>query len=115
MSRLRAVRGVTRVTLSKSDKGAIVANADVDATVDRAAQLCKGTPPSFDLIVFFERAAIPPAALPTGAAAPAPVAGGAQPPAGQPAVPGTPAGSTSPPTTPDGATTAPATQGVSAP
>jgi Tfp pilus assembly protein PilN len=46
MARLRAVDGVTRVTLSKSEKG------------DDAASACSGpNPPSFSTVVFFERSA----------------------------------------------------------
>jgi Tfp pilus assembly protein PilN len=74
MSRLRNVRGVTRVSLAKSDKDGTVSVSAPTAGADGAtpAQLCpKGTPPSFDVVVFFERAQIASAAAPntTGAAA----------------------------------------------
>lgn len=56
MSRLGNIQGVTRVTLATSDKDA---TAPVDAGTDRSSQTgpyCgKGSPPTFDLVVFFER------------------------------------------------------------
>ena len=56
MSRLGNIQGVTRVTLATSDKDA---TAPFDAGADRASQAgpyCgKGSPPTFDLVVFFER------------------------------------------------------------
>jgi Tfp pilus assembly protein PilN len=56
MSRLRNVQGVTRVSLSKSEKAA----APVAAVGDSAAAgpCGKGSPPSFDIVVFFEKAAV---------------------------------------------------------
>ena len=67
MSRLRAVRGVTRVSLSKSD-AAGAGGATVAATApgtDGAAQQCpKGDPPTFNVTVYFERAAVAPGASP---------------------------------------------------
>lgn len=65
MSRLRNVRGVTRVALAKSDKDGtqMTVNTAPDGSV--AAQQCpKGSPPSFDLVVFFERAQLPATAAP---------------------------------------------------
>jgi Tfp pilus assembly protein PilN len=54
MARLRAVDGVTRVTLSKSVK----AEATGDAT--GAAVLCGfGRKPAFELVIFFERSEVP--------------------------------------------------------
>jgi hypothetical protein len=48
MARLRGVQGVTRVSLSKSEKG--------DSTGTTSA--CTGAnPPSFSVVVFFERSA----------------------------------------------------------
>lgn len=61
MSRLRNVRGVTRVSLTKSDKEAGVAptTTAVNVNGDTPASLCpKGQPPAFDIVVFFERAAV---------------------------------------------------------
>ena len=60
MSRLRNVRGVTRVSLTKSDKDAAGAVTVAAApTGDQPASLCpKGAPPAFDIVVFFERAAV---------------------------------------------------------
>ena len=70
MSRLRNVRGVTRVSLTKSDKdgGGVVSTAPSgDGAV--AESLCpKGQPPAFEMVVFFERAAVSASALPAGGA-----------------------------------------------
>ena len=68
MSRLRNVRGVTRVSLASSDKDAAAGTATAASSPDggRPAQLCpKGTPPTFDVVVFFEGSAAVPV---TGAA-----------------------------------------------
>ena len=108
MSRLRNVRGVTRVALSKSEKvaEAIVATPTTDGS--NPGSLCpKGSPPDFDLVMFFERAAVAAGASPNvGASAPststteAPAAAAgaaATPAAGTPATPGaapTPAAAT---------------------
>ena len=55
MSRLRNVQGVTRVSLSKSEKAA----AQVAQAGDTAAGPCgKGTPPNFEMVVFFEKATV---------------------------------------------------------
>ena len=75
MSRLRIVRGVTRVTLAKSDKDGAASTATPATPVDgkTPAQLCpKGAPPAFDVLVFFERAAVDANAAPntTGATTP---------------------------------------------
>ena len=52
MSRLRNVQGVTRVSLSKSEKATIAAGAN-------AVNPCgKGSPPSFEVVVFFEKATV---------------------------------------------------------
>jgi Tfp pilus assembly protein PilN len=80
MSRLRAVEGVTRVSLSKSEK----AEASGDSACDGAS------PPQFSIVVFFERSAAAAAMAPAEAnAASAPnvpvpnaVAGEAEPAAG---------------------------------
>ena len=49
LARLRAVDGVTRVSLSKSEKG---------GSVEATASACQGkNPPSFSAVVFFERSA----------------------------------------------------------
>jgi hypothetical protein len=64
MSRLRTVQGVTRVALSKSEKPAQA------ATAGSAVSACgKGTPPSFSVVVFFERSAALAALAPTEASA----------------------------------------------
>ena len=64
MSRLRAVQGVTRVALSKSEKPAQA------ATAGSAISPCgKGTPPSFSVVVFFERSAALAALAPAEASA----------------------------------------------
>ena len=56
MSRLRNIQGVTRVSLSKSDKpDAVPAGAGAGQTISPCG---KGTPPSFELVVFFEKATV---------------------------------------------------------
>ncbi len=83
MSSLREVRGVTRVSLAKSEAIDTVSTAAAPAPATAAdgteaavtTEPCpSGSPPAFDMIVFFERAALSPnaspnAALPTGAPA----------------------------------------------
>ncbi len=78
MSRLRDVRGVTRVTLDKSEvtetAGAATAPAPAPAadgtTPAVTTEPCpKGAPPAFDLVVFFERAAADPNAATNPSAA----------------------------------------------
>ena len=54
MSRMRNVQGVTRVTLAKSDKDS-GSNGAVASTVNPCG---KGTPPSFEMVIFFERSAV---------------------------------------------------------
>jgi Tfp pilus assembly protein PilN len=54
MSRMRTVQGVTRVTLAKSDKDSATTGAG-SSTVSPCG---KGTPPSFEMIIFFERSAV---------------------------------------------------------
>src|SRR4051795_3998427 len=53
MSSLRNVDGVTRVTLAKSDKDTAAAGAS--STVNPCG---KGAPPSFEMIIFFEKSAV---------------------------------------------------------
>jgi Tfp pilus assembly protein PilN len=68
MSRMRNVQGVTRVTLASSDKDAAATGAG-SSTVNPCG---KGTPPTFEIIIFFERSAVSAAlATATGAADPA--------------------------------------------
>jgi Tfp pilus assembly protein PilN len=73
MSRLRDVRGVTRVSLAKSESAdtattavapapATAADGSTPATTSEACP--KGSPPAFDMVIFFERAAISPSAAP---------------------------------------------------
>lgn len=83
MSNLREVRGVTRVTLAKSEALDTVSTAAAPAPATAAdgevasvtTEPCPaGSPPAFTMIAFFERAALsaaasPNAAVPTGAAA----------------------------------------------
>ena len=67
MSRMRNVQGVTRVTLAKSDK-------DTTSTAGSSnVNPCgKGSPPSFEMVVFFEKSAVAEAlAGATGAVDPA--------------------------------------------
>ena len=55
MSRLGSIDGVTRVTLANTDKDA-TAEYQPDPSGKQAAAYCgKGTPPTFDVVVFFER------------------------------------------------------------
>ena len=103
MARLRAVRGVTRVSLKSSAKaatgGAVTSGAAGGA-------LCRKSGPTFALTIHFERFGVPPVSTPLGAAGGAPA--GATGPTG-PTGPTTPApGTTS-------TTNASATQGVSTP
>jgi Tfp pilus assembly protein PilN len=66
LSRLRAVDGVTRVSLSKSaraDKSAAsaggVATATADGSPSGTATCGSGRPPEFELVMFFERSTVP--------------------------------------------------------
>ncbi len=60
MSRLRNVQGVTRVSLAKSEKSdTAAANGGGGATGGATVGPCgKGSPPSFEVVVFFEKAAV---------------------------------------------------------
>jgi Tfp pilus assembly protein PilN len=60
MSRLRNVQGVTRVSLSKSEKSdSAAASGAGGATGGTSVGPCgKGSPPSFEIVVFFEKAAV---------------------------------------------------------
>jgi Tfp pilus assembly protein PilN len=74
MSRLRNVQGVTRVSLSKSEKSAAVASSN-----GNAGPCGNNSPPSFEVVIFFEKATVDEAlAGATGAADPA-AAGAAAP------------------------------------
>jgi Tfp pilus assembly protein PilN len=72
MSRLREVRGVTRVTLAKSEAVDTIATGVAPAAASASGeeggvttQPCpSGAPPAFDMILFFERAALSAAAAP---------------------------------------------------
>jgi Tfp pilus assembly protein PilN len=78
MSRMRNVQGVTRVTLAKSDKdvGGFSGGAASGGSVNPCG---KGNPPSFEMVIFFERSAVA-TALATATGAPAdPAAAGAAP------------------------------------
>jgi Tfp pilus assembly protein PilN len=55
MSRLGNIQGVTRVTLASSDKDATPDSSGVTRETQTAPYCGKGTPPTFDLVVFFER------------------------------------------------------------
>jgi Tfp pilus assembly protein PilN len=57
MSRLRNIQGVTRVSLSKSDKADSVASG-TPAGATAVGPCGKGTPPSFEVVVFFEKATV---------------------------------------------------------
>jgi Tfp pilus assembly protein PilN len=54
MSRMRNVQGVTRVTLAKSDKDTAATGAAA-STVNPCG---KGAPPSFEMIIFFEKSVV---------------------------------------------------------
>ena len=77
MSRLRNIQGVTRVTLATSDKD-VTPKPTGDTQGPLTTPYCgKGNPPTFDLVVFFERDAARVASAPGMAepkAAPAPAA-----------------------------------------
>jgi Tfp pilus assembly protein PilN len=95
MSRLRNIDGVTRVTLSKSDKEAAVTAATAPTDGGRptvGGSTCgKGAPPAFELLVFFEGAALQTALATDQTAKPAAPA-----PAASPAPSSTPQGGTTP-------------------
>jgi Tfp pilus assembly protein PilN len=62
LSRLRAVDGVTRVTLTKSDKpdSQPAATASVPGTTTEEQAGCgAGQPPAFELVMFFENSQVP--------------------------------------------------------
>jgi Tfp pilus assembly protein PilN len=112
MSRLRAVRGVTRVSLSKSEKAAPLAAETSASLAEGQELLCgKGRPPAFEVVVFFERSqALANVATP-GAPGAAPSTGSGS---------GSTSGSgTTPPasgnTTASSSSSTPTTTGVSAP
>lgn len=74
MARLRDVDGVTRVTLSKSDKQKVTTSTGTDAIATRNAMPCgSGLRPTFELVIFFENAPaavqVPPAGSGTSTAA----------------------------------------------
>jgi Tfp pilus assembly protein PilN len=72
MARLRNIDGVTRVSLSKSDKEATAAGTGSDRNAPNATGYCgKANVPAFELVVFFEGAAAASTAPAPGAAAPA--------------------------------------------
>jgi Tfp pilus assembly protein PilN len=54
MSRLRNIQGVTRVSLSKSEKADVVGSAAGSAV----GPCGNGSPPTFELVVFFEKSAV---------------------------------------------------------
>jgi Tfp pilus assembly protein PilN len=109
MARLRTIDGVTRVSLSKSDKEATAADtASADRAAPSATGYCgKSSVPAFEVIVFFEgHAAASVAPAPGGAAATAQTtaATAAATPAATPA-PGAAAPAATPAATPAAATT----------
>jgi Tfp pilus assembly protein PilN len=94
MARLRNVDGVTRVSLSKSDKATVASNAAGGALERRNAAPCGvGSRPAFDLVMYFEN---------SDAAVKASAAGGTA-----PSAPAT-AGATAPPAAGGAATPTPA-------
>jgi Tfp pilus assembly protein PilN len=93
MARLRDVDGVTRVTLSKSDKQKVsAATTGSDPLATRNAMPCgTGLRPSFEVVIFFEHAPAAVQAPPAGSAA----AGTTPKPAATPTPTATPSTSTS--------------------
>jgi Tfp pilus assembly protein PilN len=116
MSRLRNIDGVTRVSLAKSEKAEVVEAPAATAieggpAVDEPGSTCgKGSPPAFEIVVFFEGAALQ-AALAGGTAATAAAPVSTAPAAG--ATPAPAAGATPAPAA--GATPAPAAGATPAP
>ena len=115
MARLRTIDGVTRVSLSKSDKEATVGSLGGDRTAPSATGYCGKTDvPAFEMVVFFEGAKAASTApspgtttatttttsTPAAGTTPAPAAGTTT---GTPAA--TPAASSTPAATPAGAAT----------
>jgi Tfp pilus assembly protein PilN len=78
MSRLRLIRGVTRVTLSHAVKSAAGAAGTPVTSGSGSTGGCAATAPTFDLVVFFEPLPTV-AAAPTGTTAPAGTTGTATP------------------------------------
>ena len=75
LSRLRAVRGVTRVTLSKSERPD--RSSTTVSTGTGAATSCVGKrPPTFSAVLFFEHASVPATVADVNVAAPAAAAKG---------------------------------------
>ncbi len=120
MSRLRTIRGVTRVTLSRSEttaNGPAAASTGVGAS---AAPCGKATAPKFEVVMFFERStagsagSAAAAAAPGATATPAPAGGaaGAQPAGSATATPTPAAGQ--PAATPSGGTPTASQQASSA-
>ena len=78
MSRLRNVQGVTRVSLAKSEKAAVATGSS-----ETSGPCGNDSPPSFEVVVFFEKATVDAAlANATGAVADPATAGAASPAAG---------------------------------
>jgi Tfp pilus assembly protein PilN len=75
MARLRNVDGVTRVSLSKSDKDTVVNSSRAPVSGGAISPACgKGNPPAFEVVAFFEgkaAAAVDPAGVAANATAPA--------------------------------------------
>ena len=117
MARLRNIDGVTRVSLSKSDKEATVASAGADHNAPTATGYCgKNNVPAFEMVVFFEGAAAVTTAPTPGAAAATPATttsstpgATATPAAGTPAAAATPGATPAPAGAATAATPAPAT------
>jgi len=78
LSRLRGIRGVTRVSLAKSER-----KAQGGSGTGAAGACGAGSPPEFETVVFFERSVAAAPGEPGGAATAVPAAGGAASPAPQ--------------------------------
>jgi Tfp pilus assembly protein PilN len=110
MARLRTIDGVTRVSLSKSDKEATAAGTGTDRRAPTATGFCgKANVPVFEMVVFFEgakAASVAPApggstptstsSTPAAGATPAPATGTTAAPAATPAAGATPSATPAP-------------------
>ena len=122
MARLRAIRGVTRVSLKGASKSSTSSGGGGGAAAPAAAatgegRCGSGNKPTWSMTIYFERFGVPAVNVPAGAAATGGPTGptGATTPAGTAPAPGTPPTTQAPGTTPAAPAQNPATQGVSTP
>jgi Tfp pilus assembly protein PilN len=105
LSRLRTVDGVSRVSLSKSDRPEVAPVTTAGSTTSQIPGCGKGRPPAFEIVMFFEFDKVPATVQDVTVAKPVTTAGGqsttAQP--GQTSTPGaTPTPASTPASTPTG-------------